>query len=34
MSIKLYKASSFSYTPFANFIEGDLDYLKEKWSRK
>lgn len=28
MKYKLYKASSFSYTPFDNFGEGDLDYLK------
>lgn len=29
MKIKLYKASSFKYTPFENFMEGDLDYLKK-----
>jgi alpha(1,3/1,4) fucosyltransferase len=27
--IKIYKASSFKYTPFDNFVEGDLDFLKE-----
>lgn len=27
--IKIYKASSFTYTPFDNFVEGDLEYLKE-----
>lgn len=28
-TIKLYKASSFKYTPFDNFEIGDLDYLKQ-----
>lgn len=28
-SIKLFKVSSFKYTPFDNFEEGDLDYLKQ-----
>lgn len=28
MKIKLYKASSFKYTPFDDFETGDLDYLK------
>lgn len=27
--IKLFKASSFAYTPFDNFISGDLDYLSK-----
>ena len=27
--IKLYKASSFSYTPFNDFMEGDLNYLND-----
>ncbi len=27
--IKLYKASSFKYTPFDDFEEGDLDYLNQ-----
>ncbi|WP_433833661.1 glycosyltransferase family 10 domain-containing protein [Flavobacterium anhuiense] len=26
-SIKIFKASSFAYTPFNNFVEGDLDFL-------
>ncbi|NJB81740.1 glycosyltransferase family 10 domain-containing protein [Wenyingzhuangia aestuarii] len=30
MNIKLYRASSLKYTPFDDFVEGDLDYLKEK----
>ncbi|WP_452602299.1 glycosyltransferase family 10 domain-containing protein [Pontimicrobium sp. MEBiC06410] len=29
MSIKLYKASSFKYTPFEDFIEGDLAFINE-----
>ncbi len=29
MPIKLYKASSFKYTPFEDFEDGDLDYLNE-----
>ena len=29
MPIKLYKASSFKYTPFEDFEDGDLDYLKK-----
>ncbi len=29
MSIKLYKASSFNYTPFDSFYKGDLEYLAE-----
>lgn len=28
-TIKLFKASSFKYTPFENFEEGDLDYLNK-----
>ncbi|MGM8362764.1 glycosyltransferase family 10 domain-containing protein [Flavobacterium sp. ARAG 55.4] len=28
-TIKLYKVSSFKYTPFDDFEEGDLDYLKK-----
>lgn len=27
MNIKIYKASSYKYTPFENFVEGDLDFL-------
>lgn len=27
--IKLYKASSFTYTPFDDFVNGDLDFLEE-----
>ena len=27
--IKLYEASNFSYTPFNNFMEGDLNYLND-----
>jgi hypothetical protein len=27
--IRLYKASSFAFTPFENFVAGDLDFLKE-----
>jgi hypothetical protein len=29
MSIKLYKASSFNYTPFEGFVKGDLEYLTD-----
>lgn len=29
MSLKLFKASDFSYTPFNNFLEGDLEYLEK-----
>lgn len=29
MSVKLYKASSFKYTPFEDFEDGDLDYLNK-----
>ena len=29
MSVKLFKASNFTYTPFGDFINGDLDFLSE-----
>ena len=30
MSIKIYKVPSFKYTPFDDFVEGDLRYLESK----